>query len=147
MLEHVIGVIGWVVRKFARDVYIEFRGEEVAYSCEMQSGAVAPIVYVTDDKDPPVLLSADPETPPEQPYQTVHLLAIDDDVRGDADRASWLAAFIGCIIKKAIPPRSLIRPRIVFHGTDSLHNLFGGYQRCVLEKAALAGGALGCVFE
>ena len=144
MFEH---VIDWIARKFARDVRIEFRGEEVAYSCEMLSGAVAPVVYVTADTDTPLLLSADPEKPPEQPYQTVHLLNISDDIRGDTDRGDWLAAFIGCIIKKAIPPRSLIRPRIVFHGTDSLHNLFGGYQRSVLEKAALAGGALGCVFE
>jgi len=142
-----VNVPEWVARKFARDVHIEFRGEDVFYSCERQSGSVVPVVYVTDDKDAPVLLSADPETPPEHPYQTVYLFAIDEDLCGNVDRFAWLAAFIGCVIKKAIPPRCLIRPRIVFQGTDSLHGLFGGYQRCVLEAAALAGGALGCVFE
>jgi len=133
--------------KFAREVYMDFRDGEVFYSCRERSGSVPIVVYVTDDTGVPTLLSADPELPPSQAYRTINLLAVNEDLHPDADRFAWLAAFIGCVIKKTNPPRALLKPRLVFQNSENLHNSFGVYYKTILDQAAILGGAMKCVFK
>ena len=62
-------------------------------------------------------------------------------------KAWYLQAFMRYGIRKVIDRRIMLRPKIIFHNTDSLTQSCSGYQNLILRSAALESGAYSCEIE
>lgn len=62
-------------------------------------------------------------------------------------KQAYLNSFIRFGIQKVLNRRWMIRPKILFKNTKSLHLLLNGYQNTILRQAAIESGACECVIE
>jgi hypothetical protein len=63
------------------------------------------------------------------------------------DKQAYLNSFIRFGIQKVLNRRWMIRPKILFRNTKSLHLLLNGYQNTILRQAAIENGACECTIE
>ena len=121
-----------------RSVHIELSPKLVVFRCGRRAFRTFPLGYMTEE-EPPQLLSVGEYPPAEAPPTTAVRVLVPEPQHLFATPAQCLQAFLrfGAI---RVAGLDVYRP-FVFHGCDSLRELFGGGERAALADAALACGA------
>ena len=136
----------FLANSFRQLVEVDLSREQVTFRCQGRSYTVAPVVYLSlERQNPRVLGIGDP--PPDEPHETVALFApgrMPD--RYQVDKGLCLQAFFHHAFRQ-VNPTFWFRPRVVFYGVETLEPLLNGYAQLVLGTSAAAAGASLCTFE
>ena len=88
------------------------------------------------------------EKEPTAGVATIALFSPEQNFPAGIERLDLLQAFWNTLSRKYWRKKfSVLRPKIVFHGEQQLNRILCGYQRSLLEIAALAAGAKEVSFE
>jgi len=80
---------------------------------------------------------------------SIALFAPEENLPPGIERLDLLQTFLEFNIAKMFEKQKFLvfRPKIIFHGEQQLNQIFCGYQRSILEIAALAAGAKEVSFD
>jgi hypothetical protein len=125
----------FVTNAFRQTIEVDIRPETVVFRCQGRSYTVAPVVYLSLERENPRLLGVGAPLDDEA-YEPVALFApgpMPD--RYQIDKGICLQAFFHHAFRQ-VNPSFWFRPRVAFYGADSLEPLLNGYAQMVLGTAA-----------
>ena len=126
-------------------IHIEINPDFFVFSWQEYWVKVPTFVSIDDKKQ----LVAIGEKEPTEDVTTIALFSSGQIMPGGVEKLDLLQAFLEYNISKMFEKQKFLvfRPKIVFHGEQQLNQIFCGYQRSLLEIAALAAGAKEVSFE
>jgi len=126
-------------------IHIEIDPAFFVFSSQKYWVKVPTLVSIDDKKQ----LVAIGEKVPTAGVTTIALFSPGQNPPDGVERLDLLQAFLEYNISKMFEKQKFLvfRPKIIFHGEQQLNQIFCGYQRSILEIAALAAGAKEVSFE
>ena len=125
---------------------IEINPVYFIFSWKEYQRKVATLVGI--DKDNKQLVAIG-EKVADEDVASIALFAPEQDLPAGIERLDLLQTFLEYNIAKLFEKENfrVFKPKIVFHGEKQLNQILCGYQRSLLEIAALAAGAKEVVFD
>ena len=126
-------------------IHIEVNAAFFVFSWQEYWVKVPTLVSIDDKKQ----LIAIGEKVPTPGVTTIALFSAGQNPPDGVERLDLLQAFLEYNISKIFEKQKflVLKPSIIFHGEQQLNLIFCGYQRSILEIAALAAGAKEVSFE
>ena len=136
-----IGMVENLIRRFAPSIEIYVSPEEFRFTHLADQERVQTFLLLHDD-----LIIAIGETSFEGSERCARVDLFESSDQ-KLNKQAYLNSFIRFGIQKVLHRRWMIRPKILFRNTKSLHLLFNGYQNTVLRLAATESGACECKID
>ncbi len=139
-------MIAYILRILSGDIEVEVSPDYFRFIHKGQEVIFRTVIYISNDGRPRVLGVGDDPVPAESNIR-VDLFKAEVQRDDSVDKAECLGAFFRYCIRKSMGRRIMIRPRIIFRNTESLRMILCGYQKVILDRAAMNAGAHECLFQ
>lgn len=139
-------MIAYILRILSGDIEVAVSPDYFHFMRKGQEVIFRTVIYISNDGRPRVLGVGDNSVPAE-PNIRLDLFKPEVQRTDSVDKVECLDAFFRYCIRKTVGRRTMIRPRIIFTNTESLRMILCGYQKVILNRAAMNAGAHECLFK
>lgn len=134
--------------KFSKDIEIHLTLTLVSFYRGNNTFQSAPVIYISDTKKKPRVLSVGDDSVPKEPYFKISVFDFEKTSNEtDLNPIDCLIAFFRHCITRVVDSMAFIRPKIIVHNIESLDSIFKDEKEKIMEKALNESGARACVFK